>query len=1177
MNNIPRFSYYGSSLNSLALPSNTTSHSTTPNPYASRSADIIESERKVAESPPANTDAIEMFRFWGINPLVAIQKKQKAIEQFRLKLGVNSNEILQESYFYSPENHTYSFVFNNTLLVNGYGTSEISAYENAMERLLERLSTHPIYYRAFLITVPYDKEDIDPTTTFTNFLISHSINEELFTTQMKPLPATDLTQTNSKKKYYCLINYNNQQVSYGVGDKWEEAQKNAFKTLLKVFYDSVEILSLEDIKELQKIAPELNSRHTTKNYRILNKTLQSSEPVNSSLIEFFNNIGLNPLIQENSKSEFFDQLLKILPEYDPKELSNLFSYSIENNGNWHCTFTLDGEIIASSEEENLPSTKKNSAKEMTSKLALQALIQHPEYYRRFLIELPSDKKIKADAYNVFRGGFYQNHIKYKLVEDFEDAELDSSKIVKDEWTCKFFIKNPSGEMIEIGKGTSGNTLQAKNNASINFFILIRSYLDQLSIADVQELSKDRKSIDKDITKTEMINLVGYSFNFLQKKLGYTFKKLDSFREAFKSHSSSDFQRLEFLGDRVLALVATEYLWQYPNVDMRDKLLSNNFLSKMMRHISLLKGFKEHLDLNEGKIYRIKVVSDIFESFMGAIYLDDPNNGLENAKKVYFQNFETFIKKETLPIFIERILLGISKNESNSRSDEDIISDDERDYISELIKFNERQGKKIKLVIQKTSQKSKPIYECSCLIDGIKVISKTNSNADLAAVSLAKSVLMGSSIGKTKNKSNKNAGKTVLNNPKDSPIELYVHQFIDEIFNNVINNNLEIKDQNTFHQEQEVKETYQLDPKLLSNQPFIQLYKKAQQGNMDWVKEFEQRVEQKYQKEVIYIIEHIDNVYKISVSLLLGKGSGTTGHLAYENAVSNTLHSYFKVSPAIINQSSDDLEELLETQSCQKFQKNTTLDMFKEDKGNGNFHFTSFINLKLFSTTRRSGRSNFRNPVEGVSIKYLCDELLKKSNIDDISLIELTKSSNPKIDPLISTHLRQIGDKLQDWEMNIERKLKKTGLFFKDKDIMRSTFLHKSFYNQFKIDNIQDLFKLGSSLFELYLTHYLYDQFPNEREGTLTNMRAQMDKERLMASWMKRLDLEDLLLRDYWVNTTEDLLNADLFKSLLGGIYKDQGSEASRSFLFSQFRNDLELNFTLQNNFKLTKKTNQNQQ
>lgn len=139
---------------------------------------------------------------------------------------------------------------------------------------------------------------------------------------------------------------------------------------------------------------------------------------------------------------------------------------------------------------------------------------------------------------------------------------------------------------------------------------------------------------------------------LEKQLNITFKNHQLIQQAF-IHSSyvnehqkgnySDNERLEFLGDAVLELVISDYLFK------NKKRMAEGEMTKLRASIvceASLASFAEHFEFNDylmlgkgeeqtGGRHRASLLADAFESFLGAIYLDQ-------GIKYVFTFFETYI-------------------------------------------------------------------------------------------------------------------------------------------------------------------------------------------------------------------------------------------------------------------------------------------------------------------------------------------------------------------------------------------------------------------------------------------------------------------------------------------------------------------------------------------------------
>lgn len=137
---------------------------------------------------------------------------------------------------------------------------------------------------------------------------------------------------------------------------------------------------------------------------------------------------------------------------------------------------------------------------------------------------------------------------------------------------------------------------------------------------------------------------------LEKKLGYTFKNKALLLNAL-THSSyanearhgvTSNERLEFLGDSVLSIIVSNYLFnQFPNMPegeltkLRASLVCEKSLCAFSRELELGK----FLQLGKGEDKgggreRDSILADAFEAVLAAIYLD---GGMEIARK-HVMNF-----------------------------------------------------------------------------------------------------------------------------------------------------------------------------------------------------------------------------------------------------------------------------------------------------------------------------------------------------------------------------------------------------------------------------------------------------------------------------------------------------------------------------------------------------------
>lgn len=161
------------------------------------------------------------------------------------------------------------------------------------------------------------------------------------------------------------------------------------------------------------------------------------------------------------------------------------------------------------------------------------------------------------------------------------------------------------------------------------------------------------------------------FSLFEKKLKIDFKDKDLLVQAFCHRSylneNSKFrlshnERLEFLGDAVLELVVTEYLYlKYPKnsegdlTSWRAALVNAVILAELAKEL----GFDDFLLLSQGESKdhskaRQYILANTFEAIIGSLYLDQ---GYKPCQKFIEENL--IVKK--LPIILEKKLFKDAKS------------------------------------------------------------------------------------------------------------------------------------------------------------------------------------------------------------------------------------------------------------------------------------------------------------------------------------------------------------------------------------------------------------------------------------------------------------------------------------------------------------------------------------
>jgi ribonuclease-3 len=142
-----------------------------------------------------------------------------------------------------------------------------------------------------------------------------------------------------------------------------------------------------------------------------------------------------------------------------------------------------------------------------------------------------------------------------------------------------------------------------------------------------------------LLKSEIDHLVGIKVNDIS-----LYQKAFTHKSAMKKYTLTEsFETLEFIGDSVLGFVITKYLFdEYRGQDegfltkARTKLVRGETLARVATHLVLDKWIlMDDKGMRNGWNKNTKVLEDVFEALIGAIYMD---LGLIHAKRFILDIF-----------------------------------------------------------------------------------------------------------------------------------------------------------------------------------------------------------------------------------------------------------------------------------------------------------------------------------------------------------------------------------------------------------------------------------------------------------------------------------------------------------------------------------------------------------
>lgn len=213
---------------------------------------------------------------------------------------------------------------------------------------------------------------------------------------------------------------------------------------------------------------------------------------------------------------------------------------------------------------------------------------------------------------------------------------------------------------------------------------------------------------------------------LKKKYGIKFNNEKLLEDAF-AHSSyanehpgrKDYEKLEFLGDAVLELAVSDYLYRhFPRLNEGEltRMRSNIVRTEGFSEFAIECGFPEEINLGKGEEKagarkRKTLLEDVFEAFNGALFLDQGMPAVQH-----------FLHLTVYPL--------IAEGDFNAS----------RDYKTELQERLQVNGP-VKIEYQVVDEdESKPSFKVQLLVNGEKVSEGQGRNKKAAEQQAAQAAL-----------------------------------------------------------------------------------------------------------------------------------------------------------------------------------------------------------------------------------------------------------------------------------------------------------------------------------------------------------------------------------------------------------------------------------------------------
>ena len=140
-------------------------------------------------------------------------------------------------------------------------------------------------------------------------------------------------------------------------------------------------------------------------------------------------------------------------------------------------------------------------------------------------------------------------------------------------------------------------------------------------------------------------------------------------------------------------------------------------------------------------------------------------------------------------------------------------------------------------------------------------------------------------------------------------------------------------------------------------------------------------------------------------------------------------------------------------------------------------------------------------------------------------------------------------------MNFSKFEEKIGVKFKDKNLLKQAFTHRSYLNEnpsLSLEQNERLEFLGDAVLELAITEYLYKKYPKKTEGEMTALRAALVNSIMLSEVASELNIGDLMLLSKGeaksLGKARQYILANAFEAIIGAVYLERGYEETFGFL-----------------------------
>ena len=147
-------------------------------------------------------------------------------------------------------------------------------------------------------------------------------------------------------------------------------------------------------------------------------------------------------------------------------------------------------------------------------------------------------------------------------------------------------------------------------------------------------------------------------------------------------------------------------------------------------------------------------------------------------------------------------------------------------------------------------------------------------------------------------------------------------------------------------------------------------------------------------------------------------------------------------------------------------------------------------------------------------------------------------------------------------MEIEILEKELGYTFKQKELLKKALTHTSYAYEKKVESNEKLEFLGDSILEFLSSKYLFENYPNLKEGEMTKVRATVVCEKSLHKIAQKHNFSDFLYLGKSEQVTggknRPAILADSVEAVIAAIYIDGGLDKAEKFITENLKDEIEI-------------------